>query len=71
MRADDALFAEKVWRELDLREKMNQTFRYEAQDDNGSQVFIDMLLRAVNTGQVTAFDDDRFSTPKTLADIMH
>ena len=27
LRADDALFAEKVWRELDLREKMNHPFR--------------------------------------------
>lgn len=69
LRADDALFAEKVWRELDLREKMNQTFRYEAKDDNGSQVFIDMILRAVNTGQVTAFADDRFSTPMTVTEI--
>ena len=32
LRADDALFAEKVWRELDLREKMNQPFRYEAEE---------------------------------------
>ncbi len=28
-------YAERVWREIDLREKMNQIFRYEAQDDNG------------------------------------
>jgi gliding motility associated protien GldN len=69
LRWDDALFAEKVWRELDLREKMNQTFRYDATDDNGSQLFINMLLKAVNTGEVTAFADDRFTTPMTLADI--
>jgi gliding motility associated protien GldN len=70
LRADDALFAEKVWRELDLREKMNQTFRYKAESDNGSQMFVDMLLRAVNTGQVTAFSDDRFSTPVAPSEIM-
>src|SRR5436190_5590444 len=69
LRVDDALFAEKVWRELDLREKMNQPFRYEAESDNGSQMFINMLLKAVNTGEVTAFEDDRFSTPMTLASI--
>jgi gliding motility associated protien GldN len=69
LRWDDALFAEKVWRELDLREKMNAAFRYDANDDNGSQLFINMLLRAVNTGQVTAFEDDRFSIPKTPVDI--
>lgn len=69
LRWDDALYAEKVWRELDLREKMNQTFRYEGQDDNGSQMFINMLLNAVNKGEVTAFADDRFSTPMSLPEI--
>ena len=43
----------------DLREKMNQPFRYEAESDNGSQMFINMLLKAVNTGEVTAFADDQ------------
>ncbi len=69
LRWDDALYAEKVWRELDLREKMNQTFRYEAQDDNGSQLFVNMLLKAVRSGEVTAFADDRFTTPITVTDI--
>jgi hypothetical protein len=45
LRKDDALFAEKVWRELDLREKMNQSFRYNSQDDNGDQKFIAILLK--------------------------
>ncbi len=69
LRWDDALYAEKVWRELDLREKMNQVFRYEMQDDNGSQIFINMLLNAVRKGEVTAFEDDRFTTPLTVGDI--
>ena len=69
LRADDALFAEKVWRELDLREKLNQTFRYKAESDNGSQMFVDMLIKAVNSGQVTAFADDRFTTPLAPGDI--
>lgn len=63
LRWDDALYAQKVWRELDLREKLNQTFRYKAEDDNGDQRFISMLLKAVKTGQVVAFADDRFTTP--------
>jgi gliding motility associated protien GldN len=63
LRVDDALFAEKVWRELDLREKMNMPFRYRAEDDNGDQRFISMLLQAVKSGSVTAFADDRFTTP--------
>lgn len=69
LRWDDALFKEVVWRELDLREKMNQTFRYEAADDNGSQMFIDILLRAVQNGDVTAFQDDRFTQPISMDDL--
>lgn len=69
LRWDDALFAEKVWRELDLREKMNKVFQYEATDDNGSQVFMDILLKAVLSGEVTAFSDERFTTPLALNEV--
>jgi gliding motility associated protien GldN len=69
LRWDDALFAEKVWRDLDLREKLNKVFVYEAEDDNGSQVFINMLMKAVKSGEVTAFADDRFTTPKGIDEI--
>lgn len=69
LRWDDALYAEKVWRELDLREKMNKIFQYEAEDDNGSQMFVNMIMKAVNSGDVTAFSDDRFTTPMSIDDI--
>ncbi|MGE5518305.1 MAG: gliding motility protein GldN [Candidatus Dadabacteria bacterium] len=69
LRWDDALLSEKVWRELDLREKLNQTFRYEAEDDNGSQMFIDILMKALQTDSITAFADDRFTTPLTSKEL--
>lgn len=69
LRWDDALFAEKVWRELDLREKMNQPFRYEAEDDNGSQMFFDILMSAIKNDSVVAFQDDRFTTPLSAAEM--
>jgi gliding motility associated protien GldN len=69
LRWDDALFAEKVWRELDFREKINKVFQYEAVDDNGSQIFINILLKAIKTGEITAFADERFTTPMSLAEI--
>ncbi len=67
LRWDDALYAEKVWRELDLREKMNQTFRYQGKEANGDQQFIAILLNAVRSGKVLAFADDRFTMPLDLA----
>jgi gliding motility associated protien GldN len=69
IRWDDAFYAEKVWRELDLREKLNLVFKYEAEDDNGSQMFVDILLKAVQSGQVTAFGDDRFTLPMSVDEI--
>lgn len=66
LRYDDAFFAEKVWRELDLREKLNKPFVYESMEDNGSQIFVNMIMRAVMSGEVEAFTDDRFTTKMGL-----
>jgi len=65
LRADDALFIERVWREIDIREKINLPFRFQTEDDNGDQRFISILVNAVKKSGVTAFsvDDDRFTTP--------
>lgn len=69
LRKDDALFSEKVWRELDLREKLNQPFRYEAKENDGDQQFMTILLKAILAGKVMAFDDDRFTKPLMVSDI--
>jgi len=68
LRADDALYTQRVWREIDIREKINLPFRYQAQDDNGDQRFVSILVKAVRdqlkNGNAIAFDanDDRFTT---------
>lgn len=68
LRADDALYTQRVWREIDIREKINLPFRYQAQDDNGDQRFISIVVKAVKdnlkNGNAIAFsaDDDRFTT---------
>lgn len=72
LRWDDALFTERIWREIDLREKINMPFRYKAEDDAGDLRFISILLNAVRKGDVTAFDaniDDRFTTPLSLEQV--
>lgn len=73
IREDDAVYVVRVWREIDAREKMNQTFRYAGIEDNGSQRFISILLKAIKDGTVTAFsaDDDRFTTPITADDAIN
>jgi gliding motility associated protien GldN len=69
LRWDDAHYAEKVWREIDLREKINKVFLYENNENNGSQIFMDILLNAVQSGKVTAFADERFTTPLSLDEV--
>lgn len=73
IREDDAVYRVRVWRELDAREKINMPFRYAAVEDNGSQRFISILLKAIKDGDVTAFsaDDDRFTTPITPEQAMN
>jgi gliding motility associated protien GldN len=72
IREDDAVYRQRVWREIDVHEKMNLPFVYKATEDNGNQRFIMILLNAIKSGQITAFDatvDDRFTTPVTFKSI--
>lgn len=72
IREDDAVYRQRVWQEIDVHEKMNLPFVYAATEDNGSQMFINILLQAIKSGQITAFDatvDDRFTTPMTFKQI--
>lgn len=71
IREDDAVFRQRVWRELDVREKINLPFIYKANEDNGNQRFINILLGAIRSGEVKAFSpiDDRFTTPILFSDI--
>ncbi len=75
IREDDAVYRQKIWREIDTREKMNLPFRYTANDDNGNQRFISILLKAAqdgpDNGGATVFSavDDRFTTPMTVSEI--
>jgi len=71
LRADDAMYRHKVWREIDTREKMNLPFRYAADENNGNQRFISILFKAIQDSAVVVFSniDDRFTTPMSIGDV--
>ncbi len=71
LRADDAAFRQKIMRELDCREKMNAPFLYAADENNGNQRFISILMSAIqdSVNPVTAFSDPRFTSPMTIAEV--
>ena len=56
LRADDAVYRHKIWREIDTREKINLPFRYSTDENNGNQRFISILLQAIQDSVVTVFD---------------
>ncbi len=71
IREDDAVYRQRVWREIDTREKINLPFRNAANEDNGNQRFISILFNSIQSGEVTVFngEDDRFTTPMTKEEV--
>jgi gliding motility associated protien GldN len=71
IRIDDQVYRQIIWREIDTREKMNQPFVYEADEDNGNQRFFNILLKHLKEGDITAFSNvnDRFTKPSTVDEI--
>jgi gliding motility associated protien GldN len=73
IREDDATYIQRVWREIDVHEKLNIPFVYKAEGDDGNQRFIMILLNAIKKGDITAFSavggDDRFTTPLPFSQI--
>lgn len=71
IREDDAVYRQRIWLELDIHEKMNLPFLYQANEDNGNQRFFSILMNCIKNDSITPFsgDDDRFTTPITFKDI--
>ncbi len=69
IRETDVLWKKRVWREIDTRQKQNYPFRYPGDEYSGGGMYIEILLNSIKTGKITAFRDERFTSPVSFEDV--
>lgn len=72
VREADVFWSQKLWRVIDLREKMNQTLYFPSVETNGYINLITLLMNGVENGQITPYDaglDDDFKVPMSYAQV--
>lgn len=73
IRQADMMWSKRIWREIDMRQKMNQPFYYPLEPHNNWRNFITVIMDALREGAVTAYDvstTDEFLVPLNYQEII-
>jgi gliding motility associated protien GldN len=72
VREADIFWSKKLWRIVDLREKMNLPLFYPTVEIEGRMNLISLLLNGIENGQITPYDaslDDDFKVPMSFEQV--
>lgn len=73
VRKADIMWSKRIWREIDMRQKINHPFYYPVEPHNNWRNFITVVMDALREGSVTAYDisnTDEFLVPLTFQEIV-
>lgn len=72
LREADVIWTRRIWRVVDMKEKMNQPFYFPEKPQNNWKSFMTIIMDGLKEGTITAYSaiNDQFLVPSTYKEIM-
>ncbi len=72
LREADITWTRRIWRVIDMREKMNQTFYFPEKPQNNWRSFVTIIMDGLKEGTITAYspESDQFLVPLNYKELL-